>query len=297
MKQNFRYDQWEDALLKAVLLDEIEAEIAEDQRQLSDDERAAIEQQGRRMAPAMERWIEGKVKRMNRSWNNTLRNALKTTVAAALTLCLGVGGVCVASPEIRENLFVLVESAIGGRTQLYVNHTGTTQDSADLITVEPDDPRLRYVHPDWCLHYYPLEIPSAYNDVTVQGMNANWSQVMWKVQDEWEDEPRLVESMFYYLDDEAREKILEYDYQEIIFENPDNDEMVIRFTEDGRWMNHVNYDKKAVWKQVDGKDVAVIEENGMTTYVWREDDHLLTLASSVGGWYMDAIFSSVERIR
>lgn len=283
-------DPREEALIRQALT----ALVQDEMDQAEADETLAAEY--RRTLPAVQKHVEAACAPEEEQKPRRGRRSLRAALLIAAVL-VAFSGVCLASPEIRENLFVLVESTVGGRTQLHVQSAGDPEPSDSLITVDPDDPRLRYVHPDWCLHYYPLEVPSSLNDVNVQGVNANWSQTMWEVRYEGEDELRKVESGFYYLDDEAREAILAYDYQEIVFENPDNDEVFIRFTEDGREMNCVTYDKEAVWEKIDGRDVAVIEENDMTTYVWQEDDHLLTLSSSVGRWEMDAIFASIERIR
>lgn len=286
-------DPREEALIRQALT----ALVQDEMDQAAADETLAAEY--RRTLPAVQKHIEAACppkaeQKPPRRGRRSLRAAL--LIAAVL---VAFSGVCLASPEIRENLFAMVQNTYGGYTRLHVQHSGEKlEDSADLITVDPDDPRLAYVHPDWCLHYYPLEMPRYYSSVETSYIESPRNTLMRRVDEagnEW-----IETSGFYYLTDEFRAMWLKRDRQMITFRGVGGDRYY-EFIEDGTGNSRYDVDTELDEMKIeiiDGKEVYVIERSGGdTTFVWQEGDHMLTLTSNDFRYRMEYVFSTIERIR
>lgn len=218
-------------------------------------------------------------------------------IAAVLAAALVVfSGACLASEEVRDNVLALVETAFGRNIQ--VRAVNTNEADKEPVTVEPDDVRLRYVYPDWCLHYYPLEIPSHFTKVDVAYGQPRTATMITHVTDG--GNVQSWESGFYFLSDDARAKWLAEDYQEITFTSAEMGGRFYHFIEDGRVDNEARLDsisQNITHESIDGKEVLVVEDNGLISFIWQEDGHLLTLTSNDERIQMEYVFSTVERIR
>lgn len=284
-REDALYGKWEDLLIEQALSDQILAEMDALQAAHSQPEWERIGQKLQRMRPE----ADGRVEKMLRRYDKHMllrrraMNLLRTAAVAAVTVCVGFSGICLASPNLREQLITLVESTWGTYTSLHVDQALFGRDGLPLV--ERDHPLLQYVHPDWCLHYYPLEVPRYFNNVQTSGIaNASYNG----------------DEALPYMTEEQRSLTLEYDFQSITFLVPNAPSRYYVFTEDGRPNNSMSYDTRYqdVCKEtIDGTDVTVIAHGGLTTFVWQEDDHLLKLISTESMDDMIAVFKSVERIR
>lgn len=268
---------WEERLIRQALL-----ELNEEARRDGAPD-AALEAEYSRTLSAVRRHIaqtanEPAPAPMRRA---RLRRGLRTALVAAAVLVVAFGGACLASPAIREQLFA---HNWGTFTEVHVDRSAEEAQSA--MTVSPDDPRLRYVDPDWCLHYYPLELPRAYHGFTSYSVGVMQS----------EDSER-----FWYLTDEYREQWLKADYQQMVFRDADMTGQMLIFEEDGRPAAKTLFDTKyneVKRESIGGKDVIVSDQGSSIVFVWMEGDHLLKLSGSgMSRRDMEAIFCSVERIR
>jgi len=280
-------DPREEEMLRRALADMAQEEI----RAAAQDN--ALDAEYERTLPG----VQAHIARRTESAPRRMRRSLRA-VALIVAVLVTFSGVCLASPEIRENLFTLVENTVGGYTQLRVESTGTPEAADSPVTVDADDPRLAYVHPDWCLHYYPLEIPRYYSSVETSYVESPTDTLMTRVDEagnEW-----VEPSGFYYLTDDFREMWLERDRQMITFRTVDGDGYY-EFIEDGAANSRYDVDTKLDEMNIeiiDGKEVYVIERSGGdTTFVWQEGDHMLTLTSNDFRYQMEYVFSTIERIR
>lgn len=280
-----RLEWTEDELIERALQLRIEEEIMADEAALDDETRAQLQREIQEMRPQIDRRIDQLLRRRKVDWAwQRIRGGLRAASVAAAVLAVAFSGVCLASPAIREQLVSLIET--GWRNQMTVSVNPTASEAADLPTVPADDPRLAYVFADWCLHYYPLEIPREYAYASTIYM---------------ESDINGDEFGFWYLTAEGREAWLERDYQVVTFRDPnDMTGDFITFEEDGRPGASYTYNTKyngVAHRTIAGRDVIVVETGSTTKYIWQQDDHLLRINTSLSEAEIAPVIASVERIR
>lgn len=280
-----REDDWMRDALNDALLAEIDAMEAG----LDETARKRYEKEAADLKKNMEKRLDGR-----QSVRRGMSHVLRMAAVAALVLCIGFGGMCAASAEFRESVAGLVQSSFG-RSIAIILQPG---DEEATVTVQADDPRLRYVHPDWCLHYYPLEMRSYFDKVSVTYSVPQTPTMLTLTRGDGSTE--TMESGFYYLTDEARARIMELGEQEVYFVSSDDSAHYYASGEDGSADAQYRLDavsQDMVKEVINGKEVYVITDDGLTTFVWYEGGCLLTLASTEPRYELEYVFSTVERIR
>ena len=278
----------QDGVLRQAVTDELMAEINVLEAQMDTD---ALRRQAAQLRLPMQRRMAAEKKRIKtaQAWYSLARFA-QTAAVVVLVLGVGFGGICLASPELREQLFALVEQHWGNHSVLKLTYTGTENDGQPEYTptVAADDPRLENVWDKWCLHYYPLYLPGGYADGEKQmtmpeevGELNNWN----------ED----------YINDAARARMLEIDEAAITFTSTaPSQRNAIRFIEIARIGARATYESEineVSRVEIDGREVTVVQAGSSTRCYWQQDDHMLMLSCTLDMAEIEKIIANVERIR
>lgn len=272
-----------DEMMKQALTEEILEEINALEAGLDERDRRQLREQAAALRPIVEKRLMKKLNRM-RNWKHRLIGWARVAAAAVLTLCVGFGGVCLASPEIRENLFRFVEKQWGRYREVKMYYEGG--DKVQYApTIAADDPRLEYVWAEWPLHYYPVYLPEGY--LTGQRCFT------------WQGQPgaEMTEEEQAYAD-----ALIAADLAAIQLYSTDPDvRNYITFAESGQKNYAVDFESETneiIEKTIDGCDVIMVKIAGSYRCYWQQDDHILSLSTAgIAQDEVEKIIAGVERIR
>ena len=264
----------EDRLLRQALTDLAQQEI----RAAAQDE--TLDAEYLRTLPAVRRHIVRRAAPAPR-----LRMKALAIAAAVLVVFYGA---CLASEEVRTQLFRFVEQQWGRYHELDMRYVG--DDATEYKpTVAADDPRLDYVWQDWALHYYPLYLPGGYQTgermqhVPDEAIAANGGSSM-------------------NLNDEAKAILLAEDTCALfLYSEDENERSQIVFSECGRQdvrFTYENQTNEVVQKNIGGWDVTIVHAGSSYRCYWNQDDHVFALTTTgLPLEEVEKIVENVERIR
>lgn len=274
-----------DEMMKQALTEEILAEISALEAALDERDRRGLREQAAAFRPLAEKRLLRKLREANtQNYKRRLFRWARVAAVAVLTLCVGFGGVCLASPEIRENLFRFVEKQWGRYREVKMYYEGG-ENVQYATAIAADDPRLAYVWNEWPLHYYPLYLPEEY----LTGERCFT----------WQGQPgtKITEEEQAYAD-----ALIAADLAAMqLYSTTPDERNYITFAESGQKNFTADFESETneiIEKTIDGRDVIMVKIAGSYRCYWQQDDHILTLSTTgITQDEVEKIIAGVERIR